>query len=159
MCCRGVVVATPVGWYPTPVPVACACRAHPHARAVFSGLHRRRSVDHSSAASIRTAPTSRCSASVDGNTPTDEVRRLISRFSRSCTLFVRILSQWSLGNAMYARHSSRAAVNVRAAVDASSSAASVHAASAAAREPIACVCSIGSGPVEHLELVHVSGWF
>ena len=25
------------------------------------------------------------------------------------------------------------------------------------REP--CVCSIGSGPVEHLELVHVSGWF
>lgn len=23
----------------------------------------------------------------------------------------------------------------------------------------ACVCSIGSGPVEHLELVHVSGWF
>lgn len=22
-----------------------------------------------------------------------------------------------------------------------------------------CVCSIGSGPVEHLELVHVSGWF
>ena len=24
---------------------------------------------------------------------------------------------------------------------------------------IVCVCSIGSGPVEHLELVHVSGWF
>ena len=23
----------------------------------------------------------------------------------------------------------------------------------------ACVCSIGSGPIEHLELVHVSGWF
>ena len=24
---------------------------------------------------------------------------------------------------------------------------------------VPCVCSIGSGPVEHLELVHVSGWF
>ncbi|MGO5288742.1 transposase [Pseudoscardovia suis] len=26
-------------------------------------------------------------------------------------------------------------------------------------EDTRCVCSIGSGPVEHLELVHVSGWF
>ena len=29
----------------------------------------------------------------------------------------------------------------------------------AARAVGVCVCSIGSGPVEHLELVHVSGWF
>ncbi len=27
------------------------------------------------------------------------------------------------------------------------------------RSVFPCVCSIGSGPVEHLELVHVSGWF
>ena len=30
---------------------------------------------------------------------------------------------------------------------------------AAMNTELICVCSIGSGPVEHLELVHVSGWF
>lgn len=66
VCCREVVVAAPVGRYPTPVFLWSGVSSASHARAVFSGLHRRRSVDHSSSVSIRTAPTSRCSASADG---------------------------------------------------------------------------------------------
>lgn len=42
LCCRGVVVAAPVGWYPTPVPVAWGCRARRTRRAPGSGLPRAR---------------------------------------------------------------------------------------------------------------------
>lgn len=103
--CRGVVIAARA-WVRTAASSASAgvCTSGANrVRDVCSGLHRRRPVGHPPSASIGAAPASRRSPPVGGDATTDEVRRLIPRSSRSCAVFVQILSRWASGSVMHAK--------------------------------------------------------
>lgn len=79
---------------------------------VCSGLHRRRPVGHSRPLPSEPHRPAAVARPWAGTRPRGEVRRLIPRSSRSCAVFVRILSRWASGSVMHAKCPLRAPVRL-----------------------------------------------